>query len=83
MGVLLVPLAECSADQLQKRLTFLYRTWPSDGWDGAAALIAQHARQCEAIESELASRHAAPGGSHGPEHPYYRGECVCRKAKHG
>lgn len=31
----------------------MMRTWPSDGWDGAAEVIAAHARKVVALEEEL------------------------------
>ncbi len=63
---------------LFERLKNLYETWPSDGWVGAAAVIAVHAEKAYAVEQEFKLQHESLG-KHGLEHPYYKGQCVCRE----
>jgi len=70
-------LTKMNNEQLIARLGVLYETWPGDGWDGAAMVIAAHARKAYAVEAELKARHRV-AGEHGPKHPYYEG-CVCRE----
>ncbi|MBI5152865.1 MAG: hypothetical protein HZA36_00155 [Parcubacteria group bacterium] len=65
-------------EALFDRLEHLYATWPSDGWVGAAAEIACHAKRAREIEEEFARRHAI-SRIHHPVHPYYRRQCCCRK----
>ena len=67
-------------EALFDRIKHLYDAWPSDGWDGAAQVIAEHAKKVRVVESELKLRHEA-SGKHGPEHPYYEGECACRGSR--
>ncbi len=66
-----------NAEELFKRLSRLYDTWPSDGWDGAAQVIAAHAKIVEQVEKELALLHIS-SAQHGPKHPYYKEQCCCR-----
>lgn len=66
-----------TTEEKHAQLKQLYDTWPSDGWDGAADVIAAHARKAHEIETALAEEHKL-SGQHGPRHPFYLDACVCR-----
>jgi hypothetical protein len=55
----------------------LRRSWPSDGWDGAAQARSEHALTVRMIEAELADEHEKVG--HGPVEWFGVGSerCVC------
>jgi len=77
-------MTDVETAEREKRLVIalkqVYQTWPSDGWDGAAAVIAAYAQKAREIESALAELHAS-SKTHGPEHPYYIGRCCCREGE--
>jgi hypothetical protein len=61
----------------------LNRTWPSDGWDGAAEARAAHDRLVKLVEEDLAADHAING--HGPciNYGVRQVTCICGQPTNG
>lgn len=63
------------------KLYYFYNHWPPSNRPEDVEVIILHTKRIAAIERELRFRHWFRRPEiHGPEHPYYRGRCVCRNA---
>ena len=65
-------------ERLIGSIDWLDRSWPSDGWEGAADAAAAHASQLRPLEQELAEIHEKLG-RHRPDIARYypKGTCHC------
>jgi len=67
---------EAQEEELIKQIDQLDRSWPSDGWDGAAMVIAQHVQRIRALEQQLAPIHEQHG-RHRPDLKRYYPPKTC------
>jgi len=69
--------------KLIKEWFTLQRSWPWDGYEGAAQARARHKEKITGVEQRLRELHNAKPGSHGPElrvgasYDQPTGKCIC------